>query len=257
MTEVKSVWLRRRSVPDIQIQPTHHRSYIEQEWVKFFRNLWITLKSSRWVNNPLSLELASNKLHQLQLAVSTGFNVPQTVFTNSLTSVSKLQEESTSGRCIYKPHDSGAVNHAGGEAVYTNILSEYFWQSEQANERLQLCPGIFQTYIAKAFELRVTVVGNLCFAAKIDSQASSKTRVDWRRYDFANVNHEAFALPKDIQQKCIQLISSMDLVFGAIDMIVTPDGEYYFLEVNANGQWAWIQLLTGQDIASAIADTLC
>lgn len=48
----------------------------------------------------------------------------------------------------------------------------------------------------------------------------------------------------------------MHLNFGCFDLIVTPDGEYVFLECNPNGQWLWVELATGLPIAEAIADFL-
>lgn len=48
----------------------------------------------------------------------------------------------------------------------------------------------------------------------------------------------------------------LGLRFGALDFLVTPSGEWYFLEVNPNGQWAWIEQETGLPISSAIADAL-
>lgn len=35
----------------------------------------------------------------------------------------------------------------------------------------------------------------------------------------------------------------MGLVFGALDFIVTPEGDYVFLEVNEQGQFLWIEEL--------------
>lgn len=43
---------------------------------------------------------------------------------------------------------------------------------------------------------------------------------------------------------------------GAIDMIVTPNGKHYFLEINANGQWAWIETIAEQQISLEIAHLL-
>jgi glutathione synthase/RimK-type ligase-like ATP-grasp enzyme len=39
------------------------------------------------------------------------------------------------------------------------------------------------------------------------------------------------------------LVKKLGLEFGALDLIVTPDNEYVFVEINPNGQWAWIQQL--------------
>ena len=43
---------------------------------------------------------------------------------------------------------------------------------------------------------------------------------------------------------------------GAFDFIVTPSGEYVFLECNPNGQWLWIEMETELKISEAIADAL-
>ena len=31
------------------------------------------------------------------------------------------------------------------------------------------------------------------------------------------------------------------IVFGCFDFIVTPDGEYFFLEINEQGQFLWVE----------------
>ena len=46
------------------------------------------------------------------------------------------------------------------------------------------------------------------------------------------------------------------LKFGAIDMVITPNDHYVFLEVNPAGQWGWIEDLTQLPIAEAIATLL-
>lgn len=52
------------------------------------------------------------------------------------------------------------------------------------------------------------------------------------------------------------MLDYFGLEFGAFDLILTPENEYYFLELNANGQWGWIQYMTGLPIKEAIADLL-
>jgi hypothetical protein len=43
---------------------------------------------------------------------------------------------------------------------------------------------------------------------------------------------------------------------AGLDLIVTPGGDTVFLELNAAGQWAWIEAATGLPIAAAIAEEL-
>ena len=105
-------------------------------------------------------------------------------------------------------------------------------------------------------ELRITVVGKNVFAAEIHSQQKEATRHDWRR-DALALEHRNHPLPDDIKLKCIQLAKTFGLEFGAIDMILTPDGRYVFLEINPNGQWAWIEETTGLPISEALIELLC
>jgi glutathione synthase/RimK-type ligase-like ATP-grasp enzyme len=52
------------------------------------------------------------------------------------------------------------------------------------------------------------------------------------------------------------LMSDMKLQFGAIDLALTQSGNYYFLEINPNGQWLWIEDKLGYPISQAVADWL-
>jgi glutathione synthase/RimK-type ligase-like ATP-grasp enzyme len=51
-------------------------------------------------------------------------------------------------------------------------------------------------------------------------------------------------------------MSELGLVYGAIDLICTPAGEYVFLEVNPGGEWGMLERDLGLPIADAIARAL-
>ena len=57
-------------------------------------------------------------------------------------------------------------------------------------------------------------------------------------------------------EKCLALTRSYGLAFGAIDLARVDDGLYTFFEINPNGQWAWIEQLTGQPLRQAMAGLL-
>ena len=46
------------------------------------------------------------------------------------------------------------------------------------------------------------------------------------------------------------------LVFSAIDLVKTKNDEFYFLELNPNGQWAWIEEQTGYQITEKLVEVL-
>jgi glutathione synthase/RimK-type ligase-like ATP-grasp enzyme len=95
----------------------------------------------------------------------------------------------------------------------------------------------------------VTLVGREVFAAAVDSQVTAATRQDWRR---ERLPFRAYELPTVVADKCVALMQALQLRFGAIDLIKSTDGQYYFLEINPNGQWAWVELDCGLPISRAL-----
>ena len=108
----------------------------------------------------------------------------------------------------------------------------------------------------KRLELRITVVGQRVFAAEIHSQQSNHTRYDYRHYDDNSTRYQPHTLPAEVAQRCLHLVARLGLYYGAIDMILTPDGRYVFLEINPNGQYLWIEQATRLPISDAICDLL-
>ena len=76
---------------------------------------------------------------------------------------------------------------------------------------------------------------------KIDSQKHEMAKADWRYAPTKQLILEQVALPDEIDQKCRALMKQLGIVFGCFDFIVTPVDEYYFLEVNEQGQFLWIE----------------
>jgi glutathione synthase/RimK-type ligase-like ATP-grasp enzyme len=100
--------------------------------------------------------------------------------------------------------------------------------------------GIFQEKIDKAHELRVTILGEHVVTARLLSQETEATRVDWRA-GMGRVRVEPDRLPPDVEQACLRLMRRLGILFGAFDFIVTPEGEHVFLEVNPSGQFLWVE----------------
>jgi glutathione synthase/RimK-type ligase-like ATP-grasp enzyme len=122
---------------------------------------------------------------------------------------------------------------------------------------LHLCPMTFQEMIPKALELRTTVVGDRVMTASIDSQASARAAHDWRRDGLRLVQDwRAYELPREVEEKILRLMDYFVLNYGAIDIIVTPDGRHVFLEVNPVGEFFWLERSPGLPVSDAIADVL-
>lgn len=252
---VRSVWVRRRAVPNSLNDVTPgYTQYLEEQWRLFTEILLSAMDNNvLWVNHPFSYEVAKNKLRQLKVAREVGLIVPSTCVTNNPKALVRLVGKQ--GKVLYKPVSSSVIDE-GKIAIYANLIDAETLPSQAVINGLAVSPSIFQSYIEKQYELRITVVGSKVFAARINSQDSEISHVDWRRYDFDHVRHEPVDLPREVEQKCLALLRRFNLHYGAIDMIVTPNNEYVFLEINANGQWAWIEMLTGLPISKEIATLL-
>jgi glutathione synthase/RimK-type ligase-like ATP-grasp enzyme len=105
---------------------------------------------------------------------------------------------------------------------------------------LRASPGIFQELIPKAYELRVTAIGRRLFAAKLRSQEVEPAQLDYRAA-LDEVPIEPYELPLEVSEACLRVLEGLGLVFGCFDLIVTPTGEYVFLEVNEMGAFLWIE----------------
>ncbi len=108
----------------------------------------------------------------------------------------------------------------------------------------------------KQYELRVTVIGERVFAARIDSQLDARTMIDSRNMS-AEIPYTATRLPRDVEQRCVDFVHSYGLEYGALDLIVTPEDDYVFLENNPVGQFLFIeQLIPEFRMLEAMADQL-
>ena len=255
LATVTAVWYRRPRPPSApaQVRDEGIRDWIVNESRRFLAGLWETLDCLWIPGKPNDLAAAENKIHQLALAASIGFTIPLTVVANSPRAFRDFYAACTGGMITKTSEPEVFIAKDRYLAGYTHVVK----RDDLVNHRsISLAPVIMQEYVAKQVEIRATVVGSQVFTAEIHSQASRSTRFDWRRYDLDRTPHLPHQLPSSIEDLCIQLVRRLRLTFGAIDMVLTPAGEYVFLEINPNGQWGWIEDLTGLPIADAIVDLL-
>ncbi|MEU1878014.1 MvdC/MvdD family ATP grasp protein [Streptosporangium sp. NPDC020072] len=250
-----AVWNRRPSRPraaDVVTDETH-RDYV-RKIARFHLNGWEDTLDARWFPARTADVLRTqNKLLNLAAAAELGFTVPETTVTNSPEGLIEVWE-GTEGRMIAKEVEFVEFGIDGmGHNFYTTPVSR---RHLTGRHRLAHAPVILQPYVDKAVELRITVVGDQVFTAEIHSQGSKATRHDYRHYEGHFSKYAVHDLPKDMERRCVELVRSLDLAFGCIDVILTPEGEYVYLELNPNGQWGWIEEFTDLPISRAIADWL-
>jgi hypothetical protein len=255
LDRVTAVWLRQAqpSIPHAAIVDGKCRDAVAQECRAVLNDAWHAARC-RWLPaSPSVVRDTQHKLGQLTLAGEVGFELPPTIVTNNPDDVLAFYREHN-GAIISKLADLGFHQHLGGEfARYTEVVSR---RDIACVDTVRYCPMIYQAYVPKQVELRVTVVGAEVFAAEIRSQETRHTRHDWRRYDDLLTPYARHELPPDVRQHCLRLTDRLGLGYGAIDLVLTPDYRYVFLEINPAGQYLWIEQATGLPISDAICDVL-
>jgi glutathione synthase/RimK-type ligase-like ATP-grasp enzyme len=207
-----------------------------------------------WVGQPLKLRRAEVKALQLAEASKAGLATPTTLISNDPERAAVFVEALGDTDCAVKPLIATRVDGEGGARLpLTTILPR-----GHTLDAVARAPNIFQPYIEKAYELRCVVMGDKVFTAKLDSQAHESTRKDWRAgaVEEEEVEYEVFDLPEGVQAGLHRLMRSFEINFASIDMIVTPDGEFVFLDLNPNGQWLWLEEELGLPLVASMADLL-
>lgn len=252
-----AVWERRPQKPLCPDAITRgiSRRFVKQECERFAEDFWQLLEC-RWLPAPAPVIRRIHKVGQLKLALELGFEMPPTLITNDPEEFLDFHR-THNGRIIGKVFFNGTMRPEAPHEVlswtYTEIVSS---RATAYASSIRHSPVIFQAYVPKRSELRVTVVGRQVFAAEIFSQKNNRSRRDWRRYDLGHTPHAAHRLPDNVEHRCVELVERFGLTYGTIDLILTPDGRYVFLEINPNGQWQWIESLTGLPISQAVCDFL-
>jgi glutathione synthase/RimK-type ligase-like ATP-grasp enzyme len=253
---VETVWWRRPATPEpaAALRDPLVRDLVRDDTDAALRDLLAALGAHFVPAPPATLAAARPRFRQLCLARHLGLAIPPTLVTN----------DPERALAFYQAHDGNVVSKLAGHQLVRGPLALELCRYTEKVQRadlahlgaLRLCPMVLQGYVEKRLELRVTVVGEQLFAVEIDSQRRRRTRLDWRRYDLARTPHRPHTLPATVERACLGLVRRLGLVYGAIDLVLTPDGEYVFLEINPNGQYLWLEELTGLPITDALCDLL-
>lgn len=203
-----------------------------------------------WLNHPHRIGYAEYKPVGLRAAADCGLQVPRTLVTNE---PERAREFVTAvgGRAICKPFGGAGVTDIDG---HHQVLASIVTPEQCHDANVGRTMHLFQQWVPKTYEVRLTVVEDHHFAARIDS-ASSAGYLDWRA-DYDALTYTPIETPNFVRTRVAALLDMLGLRFCALDFVVDPRGEWWFLETNPNGQWAWIEDETHMPIAAAIADAL-
>lgn len=234
-----SIYYRKPTFPDTSDFAPEYRRIINSDILAIIDGLANSF-SGVVLTKPYLLRQAENKIFQLIYAKSHSILMPKSFIGNN------DHWKCINDQRIIKPISVGKIETSSGIAIIqTNLMHE-----NDSYDSPELTPVYIQEYIKKSFEVRITVVDDDFFAVKIVSD----NMIDWRAGN--NNQYEIIDIPIEIK-KCIKMMmKDFQLRFGAIDYIVDIDGKWYFLEINPNGQWQWLECILGLSISDSIMNML-
>jgi len=245
---VDAVWLWRLwpPPPDERLAAAH-REAAQRESTTTLRGFLDLLDGAAWIDPLDRNRAADNKTRQLRLACEVGLPIPPTLITADPAAARRFFA-AHDGRVVAKLQISLGYSMAGTGGLPTRLLRA---ADLDAMAGLRHCPMVFQRYIDKALELRIAWVDGRALVGALDGPACG---VDWRYA--ATARWQPHDLPAAVHERLAALMAGLGLRQGAIDMIVAPDGEYVFLEVNPNGEWGMLEQELGLPISEALAEAL-
>jgi len=256
LQEISGAYFRRPALPNLdgQIIPSQIK-FAQREIETFLSGYFKLIDETKWLNHPKYIFLSNNKIEQLEVARKIGFTIPDTLITSNTKAIKLFVKNQKS--VIAK-----AIKHGFYESddeVYIAFTQQVDNSYLENIDKYATVPMIFQKKIEKVYDIRINVINNKVFATAILSQEHPISQLDWRVWDVCekfNLRHEPIRLPANIEKKCIAINKHFNLNFSAIDMVLSKTGEYVFLELNPNGQWAWIEEITGYPLRDTIIDFL-
>jgi hypothetical protein len=143
---------------------------------------------------------------------------------------------------------AAAKNEAGQHRVVKSFTSlrtgdrSVLFTTRVDTEQLSpASPWFLQSYVPAAFDVTVVAIRDALFAFALDRAEFPSGVVDWRRARLLEPKQDwmAHALPPEVAAAIRQFMGDMSLHYGRLDFLLSA-GTYYFLEVNPNGEWGWL-----------------
>lgn len=192
----------------------------------------------RCINRFSTSCMIRNKGVQLHLAAEAGLKIPATLMSNAPVAVRDFFDQHPHD-AICKAFASHIWQQQGSEEIaVTETFALNRSQLPTEDEVFTYAPAIYQQMVPKEFDVRAVLMGESVYSFALRTPESS---LDWR-HDAAlrKVNVETVATPVEVQDAILRFADKTGASFGSIDFAVDGNGDWWFLEINEQGQFLWL-----------------
>ncbi len=258
IAEINSVWFRKNWFYHSELKDADLlvKGHLKEELDTFQAAIFKIYQRSQSIkvlgtNGTTDFYCGINKQYVLFEANELGINIPPTIVSNSVKEIKAFKDYY--GSIISKPI-SDPIFLWG----YNSSYSMYTAEIDDSIPNIERCfPTMFQKKIDKNIEIRSFFIDGKFYSSAIFSQTDLKTVEDFRNYNDSQPNRNVpYKLPVVISNKLKKLMKILKLNTGSIDLILSNDGEYYFLEVNPVGQFGMVSNPCNYHLDKIIAEYL-
>jgi glutathione synthase/RimK-type ligase-like ATP-grasp enzyme len=193
---------------------------------------WLDASDALVINRSDPSATNNSKPHQLTLIRAAGLSIPETFISN---------DPAAARRFLAANPDSIYKSISGVRSIVRRVSDSHHGFMDD----VAWCPTLFQR-VVPGINHRVHVVGDEVLAVRIES--------DQLDYRYGAATMVAVELPAEVALKCRSLNSMLGLHFSGIDLMRTPEDEWYCFEVNPSPGFSYFEKGGGQPISRALAD---
>jgi glutathione synthase/RimK-type ligase-like ATP-grasp enzyme len=234
-----AIWIRRPEPPQPNPKTAEaDKKFANLEYRTFYHSIaYLLEKLPVWCINKYSASRAMiQKAVQLHLARQCGLKIPATMMSNSPAPVRDFFGRG--GRTICKGFTPHIWQKDGHRSVAITETFELTAEQLPADEVLTYAPAIYQELVPKEFDVRMFLMGNRVYSYALHN---AKKALDWRQdCGFGNVKVESIVTPPAVEKGVLEFARRAGLCTGSLDFGVDAQGQWWFLEINEQGQFLWI-----------------
>ncbi len=233
---IRSVyWRCYHGIPETRL-PDPEQAFIAVNDARGLLESFLIRAPARWVNGWAAYQLHRTKPVQLAIVAALGVPTPETLLSNDPEAV--LAFGGRHPRSIFKPVQGGA--HA------RRLTGAHLAERNLAN--LAHAPVTIQEEVPGT-NIRVFVAGERVLACEVRT-----VELDFR--DDPSPRILPHALAPGVEANCLRIARALDLLWTGIDLRLTPEGRYVFLEANPSPMFLGFEQQAGLPLTESLAALL-
>ena len=238
------IWIRRPDQPMANPRVSEaDRKFAGLEYRSFYYCLGYMLEMLPvWCINKFSAtRIIHSKAVQLHLARACGLRIPRTLMSNSPGRIGNFVNHN-SGKTIGKGFSPHVWQHDDGVSVTQTF--ELRPERLPPDEVLTFAPAIYQDMVVKEFDVRMVLMGQRLYSYALHNPRKA---LDWRQDSaLGNLLVEIIPTPPEVEKRVLAFAQKAGICFGSLDFAVDANGDWWFLEINEQGQFLWLDQLNPQ-----------